>query len=160
METEPNPKIENEVEKKKKEYTEDVEREMRVQLKKLTKEKLIENAEKELPHYLSETNPELKQQLESLKKTTDDDEFIKALMEILSPMISLKFGDPKRFETIERAIVIERTGHVKINDLLAYNYGENNDSISIHVLPAEFLDNKLQLLSEGMRELAKIVEND
>ena len=99
-------------------------------------------------------------ELEKCFEIQNKQKFIDNVFKIIKPIISLKFEKPEEFDEIRRDDFKKRTGFVEVNKLLSYEI--NNEILHIHIPPNEStsLQEKYSLFIKGMKELAKIVDNN
>jgi len=98
--------------------------------------------------------------LDELANIKDDDEFVAELSRRLRPMADVKLDRAELYESIQQQVILERPGYVKVNDLFAYESGENDTYFRLHIFPVETRKDKLSLIKEGMRELAQAVNEN
>lgn len=91
-------------------------------------------------------------------------EFIAGMVEALRPYLEAKMADPKRIEQLEREVFLERENFIPLNEILSY--GRSGGEIHIHLAPSREIvkeggfEGLSELVRGGLRELAKIVENN
>ncbi len=94
----------------------------------------------------------------------NDSVFAKKVVEVLNPLIELKFSNPKVFasalEAISRENFIKRGGFEPLNQLLSFDVGPDGKYFNIHIAPNKETENKLELLKDGLHRLAEKVEAD
>jgi hypothetical protein len=86
------------------------------------------------------------------------------VVEVLNPLIELKFSNPKVFasalEAISRENFIKRGGFEPLNQSLSFGVGLDGKYFSIHVAPNKETENKLELMKDGLHKLAEKVKAD
>jgi hypothetical protein len=92
-------------------------------------------------------------ELEKCKDIEDRKEFREAIFEVLKPIVDLRIEKPELFEQEENQ---KKEVLVRVNELLSY--GISGDNIHIHAIPNDKVENALSKFSEGLQELAGVVE--
>jgi hypothetical protein len=104
------------------------------------------------------------QELRECSEIFDRDEFIKKTFVVFEPILETKKKNPRLIEEIQTEALLEEGNLLKLNDLLLY--GVYEDRIHLHLAPSKELlrkigkENYLKLITEGLKELAKIVEKN
>ena len=102
-----------------------------------------------------------------LKKCSDienRDEFINGMLTLLKPVLKIQISNPRLIEKIRADAGLEKENFVKLNEVLSY--GISGDSVHVHLASLRELlrevgkENLLNLISDGLKELAKIFEKD
>jgi hypothetical protein len=98
--------------------------------------------------------------LDSCSQIEDEEKFVSRVFEIITPIIDVRFSDPVKYELFSRKAFLEDGRFTSVNELLAYNIIDN--TLILHVPPNETtsLKDKLKLLKDGFKAIAKIVETD
>lgn len=102
--------------------------------------------------------------IKECSKAEDREEFINRAFIILEPILEIQKNNPKLIEEIKAEAFVEQGKYTKINEVLSYGFGDR--CIHIHLAPSKELlreigkDNYLNLIKDGFKELAKIVEKD
>jgi len=92
------------------------------------------------------------------------DEFINEMLILLEPVLKIKISNPRLIEKIRADAGLEKEHFIKLNEVLSY--GISGDSVHIHLASLKELlreigkENLLNLISDGLKELAKIFEKD
>ncbi len=94
------------------------------------------------------------------KMELDKDEYIDRMTACLEPLLQLRFERPEVFEEISRRTFDEK--FITINQLLRYGIDESQQMVHIHVAPNETtsMEDKKNMLRDGLRELAKIIQQN
>ncbi len=100
---------------------------------------------------------EIKNKLD-LCRSTSKENFKENAMEALIPITDVKKNNPDKFEEAQARAFNETSGFTEINRLLSY--GKSGSVIHVHAPPGETVKNKTALYLGGIRELARIVQND
>lgn len=99
--------------------------------------------------------------LDELNGVTDRDVFVQKAFDILLPVTNTKFQYPREFEALQREQHYERNpSFIKINQLLSVD--KEDEVLNLHVPPNETtpLRDKIQMLTEGMKQIAELVQHD
>ncbi len=110
--------------------------------------------------YLSNPIEQVLLELEKICQTSDKQEFIDKIFEILKPIADLKVDHPDKFEIVARQIFLEAHDIIPVNQLIAYSIKDG--ILELHIPPNEAtaMKDKLSLLREGLHKIAKIVKAD
>ncbi len=104
--------------------------------------------------------PELKR----CSEIEDKNQFINQMLIILEPVLETKKTNPILIEEIQRDVFLEQGKFIKLNEVLSY--GISWDNAHIHFAPAKELRKEMgikgsiSLVKDGLKKLAKIVEQD
>ena len=102
--------------------------------------------------------------LRTINELKDKGKFIDAIVNALNPILEAQKTNPKLVEEVQAEFFLEQGNYIKLNELLSYGYNHDMDSIHIHLAPSKELlrgigkKNYLDLVTSGLKELAKIVQ--
>lgn len=159
-----NPSEKNETE----EYRREIESEVLRKIKEgRSREELINGLKTRAAAFSKQHSFDLSQMnldLDALAEIKDDAVFAKKIVEVLNPLIELKFSNPKVFasslEAVKRENFIKQGGFEPLNQLLSFGFGPEGKYVHIHVAPNKETENKLGLIKDGLHKLAEKVKAD
>jgi hypothetical protein len=103
-------------------------------------------------------------ELEEYNDIENKNEFIDKMLLSLEPILEANKKDPRLFEKIRADSFVEQGKFIKLNEVLSY--GISKDSAHIHLAPSKELlreigkEGYLNLILDGFKKLAKVVENN
>lgn len=101
---------------------------------------------------------EIKLALQACENVLDKQQFLSEIMTTLKPALDIREAHADKFEEAQARAMNELGGFVEINRLLSY--GKSGPIIHIHAPAGETVGNKITLYREGLRKLAKIINED
>ena len=110
--------------------------------------------------FINRQPEEILSDLDTCTTITSREEFVTRVFDILEPIAHAKFDHPVEYEELARKNFLEQGDFASINQLLAYNV--DGDSLHLHVAPNETtsLRDMLNMLKDGLHDLAKIVRDN
>ncbi|MFH0804553.1 MAG: hypothetical protein V1896_03050 [Candidatus Zambryskibacteria bacterium] len=92
----------------------------------------------------------------------NEEEFVDSSFILIKDLIDEKIKHPEIFQKAHRENVIQRSGNIKLSELMYYNVDLENGTAMIHVGHGEDLSlgEILKAFREGLKELAKQVQDD
>lgn len=93
-------------------------------------------------------------------------EFVDKMLVLLEPVLKIKVSNPRLIEKIQSDAGHEKENFIKLNEVLSYGISGDGKSVHIHLASLRELireigqDNLLNLVSDGLKELARIFEKD
>jgi predicted transcriptional regulator len=95
-------------------------------------------------------------------KLENPEEFVDLVFKVLKKVIDQRIEHPEIFERTRRERIIERSGNIRLSELMYYNIDLENGTAIIHVAPKG--DLKLgaiiKAFRDGLKELARQVKED
>lgn len=98
--------------------------------------------------------------LQSCAEVNDREEFIRRVLDIVSPAFST--GSVDQVEAEARKLFVEQNKLTALNEIFSYNVDSSGDKVHIHWAPSRTIpsEKRVEWLLEGMQKLAEIVKAD
>lgn len=105
-------------------------------------------------------------ELREYSSIENKNEFVNKMLVLLEPVLKIKISNPRLIEKIRADAGLEKENFIKLNEVLSYGVSGDGKSAHIHLASLRELlreigkENLLNLISDGLKELAKIFEKN